>query len=52
MFGQAMLNCHIHTCLIALRLLHMHFKISAYNVLGHIINPYDIYLLGVIFWLA
>ena len=31
--GQAMLYCYIHYCLIALCLLHMHFKISAYNEL-------------------
>ena len=31
MFGQVMLYCYIPYCLIALCLLHMHFKISAYN---------------------
>ena len=31
MFGQALLYCYIPYCLIALCLLHMHFKISTYN---------------------
>ena len=31
MFGQAMLYCYILYYLIVLCLLHMHFKISAYN---------------------